>query len=688
VPAFVAPVDYTVGAYPIGIQGGDFNGDGIPDVATMNVSATAGSVSVLLSNGDGTFQSARNTPITNYYPYGYGGNDELAVGDFNRDGKLDLATSAMYGINILLGRGDGTFVYTVQPDAFGAQSFSIATGDMDGDGKPDLLEAMDNGFGENSVAVLYGKGDGTFSGAAYTSVGSASVDRLALADFNGDNKLDLVHGGYSGNSGTWVLLGTGQGYFYESHNLGVVAGSLTVADFNADEKTDLATTWGGSVNVLLGNGDGSFQMARSFTAAGGPVTAADVNRDGALDLVLGGGNVLLGTGDGNFGPPITTAATGAYLVVAAFNGDGRPDEALTPTTSATTVTVLFNDGIWDGSPPPPLPPSLRIGDATVREGNAGTALAVFNVTLSAPSALPVTVHYATANGTATAGSDYQARSGTLTIPAGQTTGMITVPVNGDRLGEPDETFFVNLSGATNATIADAQAVGTTVDDEPHISISDVAKKEGNTGTTLFAFTVSLSAVYDAPVTVGFATADGTATAGSDYRATSGTLTIPAGQTMGTITVLGNGDRLAEANESFFVNLSNPVNAGIADGQGMGTIVDDEPRISTSDVTKAEGKKGQTTLFTFTVTLSAAYDQPVTMSFQTVNGTATTSDGDYAAKSGTLTFAPGETTKTITIVVNGDSKKETNETFYLDLFGNSSNSLFTKNRGIGTILNDD
>ena len=137
-----------------------------------------------------------------------------------------------------------------------------------------------------------------------------------------------------------------------------------------------------------------------------------------------------------------------------------------------------------------------------------------------------------------------------------------------------------------------------------------------------------------------------------------------------------------------MNLSSPTNATIADGQGVGTIVDDEPRISISDVTMKEGKKNQTTQFTFTVTLSAPYDQPVTMSFRTANGTATTSDNDYVAKTGTLTFAPGETTKTITIEVKGDSKKEADEAFYLDLFGNSGNSLFTKNRGLGTILNDD
>jgi hypothetical protein len=148
------------------------------------------------------------------------------------------------------------------------------------------------------------------------------------------------------------------------------------------------------------------------------------------------------------------------------------------------------------------------------------------------------------------------------------------------------------------------------------------------------------------------------------------------------------DRLAEPNETFFVNLSSPTNATITDGQGVGTIMDDEPRISISDVSKSEGRKGKTTLFTFTVTLSAAYDQPVTMSYRTMNGTATTGNSDYTAKTGTLTFAPGQTTKSITIELKGDSKREGNETFYLDLFGNSSNSQFSKTRGIGTILNDD
>jgi probable HAF family extracellular repeat protein len=250
---------------------------------------------------------------------------------------------------------------------------------------------------------------------------------------------------------------------------------------------------------------------------------------------------------------------------------------------------------------------------------------------------------------------------------------------------PDSATAINDAGQI-AGHANGHAVLLTP--VPDLTINNVSVTEGNSGTVNVVFTVSLSAPSTSQVTVQYATADGTATAGSDYQAASGTLTFLPGQTSRTITVSVIGDRVPEPNETFFIRLSGAVNAAIANGQGLATILDDEPRISISDVTRAEGNKGQTTLFTFTVTLSAAYDQPVTMSFHTVDGTATTSDNDYIVKTGALTFNPGETSKTIAIVVNGDSKKEANETFYLDLFGNSSNSLFTKNRGLGTILNDD
>src|SRR5206468_3128570 len=134
-----------------------------------------------------------------------------------------------------------------------------------------------------------------------------------------------------------------------------------------------------------------------------------------------------------------------------------------------------------------------------------------------------------------------------------------------------------------------------------------------------------------------------------------TLTFAPGEISKTISVPIVGDRLAEPNETFSLNLTNPANALIAHGQGVGTIVDDEPRISISDATKTEGRKGQTTSLVFTVMLSAAYDQAVTVSFRTADGTATTADGDYLAASGSLTFSPGQTSKTITVQVKGDSK---------------------------------
>jgi parallel beta-helix repeat protein len=223
-------------------------------------------------------------------------------------------------------------------------------------------------------------------------------------------------------------------------------------------------------------------------------------------------------------------------------------------------------------------PSLSISDVTVTEGDAGTTTASFAVTLSAASAQAVTVSFATADGTATAGSDYVAASGSLSFAPGVTTQPVQVTVNGDTVDEPDETFLVNLSAPTSATIADGQGVGTILDDDlppPALSIGDASLPEGNAGTTPFSFTVTLSAPASAPVTVDYATADGTATAGSDYVAQSGTLSFLPGATSASVSVLVNGDTALEPDETFTVNLTNPNGATVADGQATGTILNDD-----------------------------------------------------------------------------------------------------------------
>jgi disulfide oxidoreductase YuzD len=344
-----------------------------------------------------------------------------------------------------------------------------------------------------------------------------------------------------------------------------------------------------------------------------------------------------------------------------------------------------------------LKPDVTINDVTVTEGDTGTKTVDFTVTLSTTSAQTVTVDFATADGTATAGTDYQSASGTVTFNPGETTKTITITINGDTSDEPNETFFVNLTNAVNAIILDNQGQGTITDNDaaPAISINDVTIAEGDSGTTNATFNVTLSTASGFTVTVNYATADGTATAGSDYQSTSGTLTFIPGQTTQTIAVPINGDTTFESNETFFVNLTTPTNATILDNQGQGTITNDDaapptPVITINDVSVAEGNSGTKTV-DFTVSLSIPSAQTVTVAYATssaapASGVATAGT-DYQPTSGTLTFNPGETSKPVTVTINGDTLVEPDETFFVDLSA-PTNATISDPQGVGTITNDD
>jgi urease beta subunit len=335
------------------------------------------------------------------------------------------------------------------------------------------------------------------------------------------------------------------------------------------------------------------------------------------------------------------------------------------------------------------PPSLSIGDVAVTEGNSGTTAFVFQVSLSRPIGRSVKVHYATVDGTATAPGDYQPASATLTIKSGKTTGTVTVLAKGDTALEPDEQFLVKLSAPTRATIADDTGVGTILDDDaPTVSIGDTSVSEGDAGFTLATFTLTLSAPSTQPVSVDYQTADGSATSLSDYTAASDTVDFTPGATTADVTILVQGDVLSENDETFSVDLSAPVNARILDGHGVGTILDDDPlpELSIGDEAVAEGNSG-TTPATFTVTLSAESGRTVTVDYATSDGTAT-QPGDYQPGSGTLTFSPGQTSKTVTVLVNGDSTVEANETFTVDLSNPAGATVSGSGIGTGTITDDD
>jgi len=319
--------------------------------------------------------------------------------------------------------------------------------------------------------------------------------------------------------------------------------------------------------------------------------------------------------------------------------------------------------------------SLRVSDTTLVEGNNGVKDAVAIVRLSAPSRELVMVDYSTRGDTAVAGSDYRAVSGKLIFIPGQTRKSVRIPVIGDQLAEFDEAFFLKLHDAENARIADRWGVVTVMDNEPRISINDASATEGNCGTTPLTFTVSLSAPYDRPVTVNYSTTDGSASAGSDYTAASGSLVFAPGEMSKTIAVAINGNRLPGADKTFLVSLNTPNSyAGITKDVGVGTIINDEPRISIFDAYNY----GETS-FTFTVSLSAAYDQDVTVSFATADGTAT-AGVDYVASSGTLTFAPGETSKSITVAVLDTTSAD--KSFSVHLSGASTNALIANEQASG------
>jgi len=340
------------------------------------------------------------------------------------------------------------------------------------------------------------------------------------------------------------------------------------------------------------NWGAGFIGAVAVTAPAGGLVGWQIEFDAAFDI-------------SNIWNAVIVSHVGDHYVIrnASWNGTVAAGQQVTfgfqaSPGGATSAAADFKiNGIpVGGEPPPPPLPTLAVADAMVTEGNGAGAELGFTVTLSGASAAPVTVAYATANGTATAGSDYAARSGTLTFAPGETTKTIRVPVTGDTQVEANETITLTLSSPAGATIADGSATGTIVNDDvlPTLAIADASGAEGDAAHPgSLSFAVTLSAASAAPVSVAFGAIDGSARAGSDYVAQSGTLTFAPGETVKVIRVATVGDSVVEANESFTVRLSAPSGATLADAQATGTILNDDvapvlPSLGVNDVSVAEG----------------------------------------------------------------------------------------------------
>ena len=356
---FQTHADYDVGTTPRGIVVADFNGDGPLDVAVANPGSNT--VSILAGRGDGSFGNIL------MYVLGDGATMGLTTGNFRRNGITDLAidnqncngTCAPGPVSVMLGNGNGTFATHVDY-ATGSGPISVVSADVNGDGIPDLLLAN---FYSNTVSVLLGNGDGTFRPHADYATGSGPI-AIAVGDFNGDGKVDLAVTIDAVFPVVDIMLGNGDGSFRAptAYQIGVLPRSIATGDFNHDGKLDLAIANqnDSTISVLLGNGDGTFRNQVLYPTGNTPYSmiALDLNGDGNLDLVTAdrvdnGASVLLGNGDGTFKAPVTypTGIVALSVTSGDFNGDGKTDLAVA-NGQARSVSVLPGNG--DGTFQPHL----------------------------------------------------------------------------------------------------------------------------------------------------------------------------------------------------------------------------------------------------------------------------------------------------------------------------------------------
>ncbi|MBI5021691.1 MAG: VCBS repeat-containing protein [Ignavibacteriales bacterium] len=361
--SFAPAVDYVAGYIPMSVAIGDLNGDGKLDLAVANEGS--GNVSVLLGNGDGTFQTAKNFN-TGTYPR------SVAIGDLNGDGFLDLAVanSSSGNVSVLLGDGTGSFGAATNFSA-GVGPYSVAIADLNGDGSLDLAVANFSSLGP--ISVLLGNGDGTFLPAQNVSAGTRPIS-VATGYLNADGFLDLAVADYDYNGTVSVRLGNGDGTFLSAPDVSVGSYPFSVAigDLNGDGFLDLAVANFSSnhVSVLLGYGDGTFQAAKNFSVPGGQrsVAIGDLNCDGKLDLAMArtaqytsqNVYVLLGDGTGSFGTAMNfhCGKNSSSVAIDDLNKDGTLDLAVTNKMGG--VSILLNKTVCPATQCVP-PPSGMVG---------------------------------------------------------------------------------------------------------------------------------------------------------------------------------------------------------------------------------------------------------------------------------------------------------------------------------------
>ena len=654
----------------------------IRDVFVRNLEAgTTTLVSVSTSGGDGGYHSAMASISTdgrfvafqsqagNLVPVDTNGGQLLFSDIFVRDMQLGLTKLVSLNSAGTDSGSDVSHTPTISADgrfvAFTSSARNLVSNVIKPVNSPDIY-VWD--WQTGTTTMLSVTPDGTHSSMGFTLRGAISANGQIVA-FD-DTDPNLITGeppSPFSTANVFAVAVNGQVRF-SAHTQSVNEGDGTV--------TVTATRSGGNMGpltIFYKAYDGTAASDRDFTSAAGTLAFADgeVSKTFTVPILDDG---------------VDEADETINLLLSNFPGDA-------PTVLSTAVLTILDDD---------PAPTLSVNDVSVVEGNANTTNAVFTATLSAASEQDISVDVSAQAGTAAQGADFQSPPPKLTILAGRTSQTITVPVNGETVFEPDETFTLNLSNPVNVVLADGQGLGTIGNDDtlPAIAINNVTVAEGNSGPHTVTFTVSLSNASYQPVSVQYATTDGTATAGSDYTAANGTATFSPGALSASVTVLLNGDTAIELNETFFVNLTGPVNASIVDGQGLGTVVNDDGpavRLSAAGYQINEGAGGAVITVTrsgdqasFSVDYRTFDNDTFTLGCSdTVNNRgAAYARCDFATVSGTIQFAAGETSKTINVPIIDDTFVEGGETFRLALFNAVGAALVAPTVATITILDND
>jgi hypothetical protein len=612
-----------------GLAAGDVNGDGKVDLIVASI--LAAQIQVRLGDGAGCFGAATNIDVLNAGRPGY-----VALGDLNKDGKLDIVAGATvllgngtggfgapfaYGMGslgadpgantviadfdgdtnldiasastgsagILFGDGAGGFRLAAGPAGRGA--FGLARADLNGDSKLDLV-VMSNG----NFVVMLGDGTGKFSAPSIVPVpSSSSFAGPVIADFNSDTKLDVAvldatHNGPGGLPRFHVLVGDGLGGFGSAISTSFDASepfSLAGGDLNGDGKTDLVTVNRGggnnnegTISVGLGDGAGHFTMQPnpSVRTAANPaeVGFADFNSDGKMDLAVPSGfgfGILLGNGAGGFAPRTEiTTANATSIRTADFNGDGKADLAMVPEDGTGKLSIVFGDGMGGFSAPSQFSVGASPSDLAVADFN-GDGKPDLAVAISRQEAFPSPLR---SNIAVLFGDGLGGFGPASTIPAERSASRIVV---GDLNGDTRPDIITANQLVNNLTIALNTCTGPTPTGILQFSAPTYSVGEGDGSVTV---TVTRTGNTVGPASVRYATSDGSASSRSDYMASFGTLRFADGETSKSFSVFIVDDaRAIDDNESFNVTLSEPVGATLgAPSSVIIGIVDNDPTVTT------------------------------------------------------------------------------------------------------------